>query len=309
MVMAVPLFFFMSGYLYFISIGNDNFSFATWKKKTHNRIKSLVIPYLVWNLLIMLLFGVVQAITGNSETMQRDGYKLIADYQFIDYLKAVWAIDSTGLPMDGPLWFVRDLMVTAIVFSYPIWLLMKKTGVWGLMLIWIAWQFVGVHLPGFSMACIFYFSWGALCAINNFDLFTNVSKKRSWQFGACIITCLAVYSVLSSIDSRLAGTFRQLYIYITILLVFGWLAPYIKEEKIKPVAMLGNASFFIYAMHKPVQVIFRRYSFAIFNPTSELELSLLAIFIPMIVIGICLFAFYVVKNYMPCLKFLNGFRL
>jgi len=310
MTWVVALFFFMSGYLYFVNIGEQKFSFAIWKNKSCNRVKSLVIPYILWNLLVLALFAAAQSLTGNAGTIQKDGYKLIADYQFIDFLKAIWALDSTGFPIDGPLWFVRDLMITSIFLSYPIWWIVKRTGVCGLLTIFFAWHLDLVELvPGISFSCVFYFSVGAFCAINNFDLFSNVSKKTSHQMGATIILSLAVYSILAALHSENASLYRQVFTNITILLIFGWLASYIRERKVKAIAFLGNASFFIFAMHKPLQVIVRRYSFAILHPASEIELSLMAIIVPAIVITLCLLAFYIVRHYMPYLKCLNGFRI
>ncbi len=69
MVAAVPLFFFMSGYLYFVGSADKGFTFQAWKKKSWNRVKSLVVPYIAWNLLILALFAGVQYLTGNSPTM------------------------------------------------------------------------------------------------------------------------------------------------------------------------------------------------------------------------------------------------
>lgn len=307
---VVPLFFFISGYLYFVNIGNASFGLSAWKKKTHNRLKSQLIPYVAWNLLVLILFAVVQSLTGNSDTMQKDGYKQIASYELADYLKSMWAMDSTGMPIDGPLWFVRDLIVTSIVFSYPIWYLLKKAGVFGLFLIWCVWQLVGSGVPGVSLPCIFYFSWGALCGMKNFDLFTAVSRKTKHLLGLTILTSLLVFFIVDMVHwEPKSDLFNQVYIYVTVLFVFGWLSLYIADGKLKPIAFLGNASFFIYAMHKPVQVIVRRVAFAVFHPTSEVMLSAMVVLIPAVVIGVCLAAFYIVKNYIPQLKFLNGYRL
>ena len=119
---AVPLFFFISGYLYFNNIplrGENSYSFSVWKQKSKNRVRSLLIPYLSWNLLVLLLFFIGQQIVGNSDALSKDGYKLVADYSVIDYLKAFYAIDSTGMPVDGPLWFIRDLFIVSIIITPP----------------------------------------------------------------------------------------------------------------------------------------------------------------------------------------------
>lgn len=122
---AVPLFFFISGYLYFNKLdlhGDSSYDFGVWKRKTRGRLKSLLIPYLSWNLLVLLLYFIAQQLTGDSTIMAKDGYKLIADYNLLDYGKAFFAIDSTGMPIDGPLWFIRDLFIVSVFITPPfIW--------------------------------------------------------------------------------------------------------------------------------------------------------------------------------------------
>ena len=49
---AMPVFFIMSGYLFFANVGKWNL--ATYKKKTLRRVKTLLIPYLIWNLLMAI---------------------------------------------------------------------------------------------------------------------------------------------------------------------------------------------------------------------------------------------------------------
>lgn len=305
---AVPLFFFMSGYLYFVGAADKGFGFLAWKKKSWNRVKSLIVPYIAWNLIILALYAVVQHLTENSSVMSKEGYKLIADYQFIDYLKALWAFDHSGAPMDGPLWFVRNLIVISIVFTFPLYYCLKYAGIISLIALFLGSRY-DLHFANISLVSIFYFALGALGAIKNFDLFTNVSERTSKLFGFAILGTLILKIVFCVLDSPIKPYFNSLYIYTTIALIFGFLAPYIKKGVLKPLPTLASASFFIYAMHKPVQVIFRRCSFAVLHPQSEALLCALNILIPAIVILLCLLMFYIIKRYMTWLKFLNGFRL
>ena len=156
---------------------------------------------------------------------------------------------------------------------------------------------------------IFCFALGGFCAIKNFDLFTNVSERTSKLFGFVIFGTLILKIVFCVLDSPIEPYFNSLYIYTTIALIFGFLAPYIENGILKPMPTLASASFFIYAMHKPVLVIFRRCSFAVLHPQSEALLCVLNVLLPAIVILICLLTFYIIKRYIPWLKFLNGFRV
>ena len=44
---AVPMFFFISGYLFFLCKGE--FTFDVWKSKIKRRVVTLHVPYLLWN--------------------------------------------------------------------------------------------------------------------------------------------------------------------------------------------------------------------------------------------------------------------
>ena len=53
----VPLFMMISGYLYFNKCNlSEGFGREVYINKTRSRIKSLLIPYLIWNLLVFLFF-------------------------------------------------------------------------------------------------------------------------------------------------------------------------------------------------------------------------------------------------------------
>ena len=82
-----------------------------------------------------------------------------------------------------------------------------------------------------------------------------------------------------------------------------------KKDIIRIPAMLSTASFFIFAFHKPMQVIVRRLFFATIHPTEEWLLTLAVFLIPAVVILISLGLFYVMRKYFPFMKFLNGFRV
>lgn len=47
--LAVPTFFFMSGYLFFI--GKEEYNFNIYISKLKKKITTLVIPYIIWNLI------------------------------------------------------------------------------------------------------------------------------------------------------------------------------------------------------------------------------------------------------------------
>ena len=109
--LASPLFFLMSGYLF---VASDNgFTWRTFSEKCQRRLKTWLIPYLLWNTLFLLFYGLVglvlPSILGEIPPLQ--------EMTLTDILKAYCCIRGEGFnsgPIDWPLWFLRDLMVIAL---------------------------------------------------------------------------------------------------------------------------------------------------------------------------------------------------
>ncbi|MBQ3945541.1 MAG: acyltransferase family protein, partial [Alphaproteobacteria bacterium] len=108
---GVPSFFFISGFLFF-------YSSKTYSRKLRSRVRTLLIPYLFWNGLILLayyLFGLI------GHPLLVEG-KSVADYYFVDFLRAFidrgsWN-SGNGVPMLCPYWYIRNLMVLSIMSPF-----------------------------------------------------------------------------------------------------------------------------------------------------------------------------------------------
>ena len=109
--LASPLFFLISGYLF---VASDNgFSWQIFTVKCRRRLKTWMVPYLLWNTIFLLFYGLVgmvlPAVLGDVPPLH--------EMTLTDILKAYWCIRGEGFnsgPIDGPLWFLRDLMVIAL---------------------------------------------------------------------------------------------------------------------------------------------------------------------------------------------------
>ena len=72
---AVPLFFFISGYLFFIKL--KSFNLMAYKQSIGKRIFSLVIPYIFWNLFVIFVFFIVEIVAPQYLSGK---YKLISQW-------------------------------------------------------------------------------------------------------------------------------------------------------------------------------------------------------------------------------------
>lgn len=118
---AVPLFFFISGFLFFYKV--DTFTLHTYFSKLKKRFRSLLIPYIFWNLIILLGLWSLQTLFPSLFNREQ----LIREYGICDWLRCFWNGPVENVPINTALWFVRDLMVMCCL-SPIIWILVKKRG-------------------------------------------------------------------------------------------------------------------------------------------------------------------------------------
>ncbi|ULT28913.1 hypothetical protein KUH03_17295 [Sphingobacterium sp. E70] len=131
-------------------------------EKIKNRIRSLLVPYIFWNLLIILFLMLAQTFLSGSLVSGRN--KLITDYSLLDWLWSFWDTSQVNphmkktLPINSPFWFIRDLMVV-IVFSPIVYILIKKLKAYAVIILGLLWFFNPFfYLPGLSIVSFFFFT-------------------------------------------------------------------------------------------------------------------------------------------------------
>lgn len=109
---AVPIFFFISGYLYF----NDFNSLNDYAKKVKKRVRTIVVPYFIWSFLNWLYFAVITHIPVMSARMNMKPVKLDLINMILDIVMSNYA----------PLWFLRILFCLCILGIVLNWVLNYK---------------------------------------------------------------------------------------------------------------------------------------------------------------------------------------
>ena len=167
---CVPLFFFISGFLFFY---NSYFTKEVYFHKIRSRIRSLFIPYLIWNFVafVILLIQVHPKVI--------HFFPLLKDYRvdIISFLSSFWVtnlpveMSGNANPINTPLWFIRDLMVL-VLMSQVIWWLVKNLKMGLIVILAFVWFFsLGKHI-GFPLLChqsLFFFPLGAYFGIFKLD--------------------------------------------------------------------------------------------------------------------------------------------
>lgn len=282
---SVPLFFFFSGFLFF----KDSFSLATYFSKMKKRVKTILIPYILWNLIVFGILLVSQEVSGTSELTRRIDAP-------IDFLNIFWAYRS-GYPMCAQFWFLRDLMMMFLM-SPIFYIAIKYIRGWFIAILLTCWTFdLRIDITGFSLQAITFFGIGAYFGITKINF--AIASMQNFKFTTALYFCLGC-SMFFFDGSRYVAYIHSMTILAGIFAILGLTTFFIKERKWRMNLFLVEASFFIYAYHQVFLGMLTKHTLPFFIKNHmEFGMVLSYIICPMITIGMGLVLLVAMKNYMP----------
>lgn len=131
---AVPLFFILSGAVFF-----RDYLPTKYKDKVKGRIRTLAVPYLLWNILFTI-FNIVTSYSFISNYFKAREKFVISPYNIIM---------SVFLYRSGPFWFIFCLMIFVIISPIIYAVLQNKyVGIISILIIVIL-DYFGIGLPEF----------------------------------------------------------------------------------------------------------------------------------------------------------------
>lgn len=245
---AVPLFYMISGYLFYL---NTPKGIHTIFNKIKKRISSLLLPY-IFSSIFFIAFGVFVAITPGTSQFMNSTVLPLFDNDSLYIIKATfWGINGSS-PIAFHLWFLRDLLI--LVLLSPIWYYLFKY----LKVYWIIVIFVLTFykISFFPIIALFWFSLGGAFvnlkftrlknkSLSNFlvlflfiGFFQIMFPSSIWYYVHIPITFLGIISFWVIYDIVLPQNFTlSNYKYLTIACSF---------------------TFFIYLYHEPTLNIVRK---------------------------------------------------
>lgn len=248
---SVPMFFLISGYLFFL---NSRFSATVYLQKMKSRFKSLFIPYVAWNTLAVIIAAAMAYISiRHGFDIQPPEWSVSTVLQcFWDRAKGPFpdmnSVEAT--PADIPLWFVKVLIILAI--STPIiYLLIRKMGIIFpiiLGMVWLAVEHSEYPNTWEWITGAFFFSWGAwisICKKDISDIFTK--HRRVWLIIFPLLSILAL--ILNFSSHELYLPLKRINILLSVPFIYNLSIIAIERFHAKENRFLGNAAFFIYAGH------------------------------------------------------------
>ena len=190
---CVPLFFVLSGFLYFRNVPKNPDVEFFWKK-TRSRVFTLLIPYLIANVIAFVCYWLAQ----------RFAPGMMSGYFGDDWRNPLF-IFWTG-PVNMSLWFIRDLIIACLVAPL-IWILVRYTRIWGVLAMGAVWIWIGgspLYNVWFTIG-----AWAAVCqGENTCRLLGKVDCRVPAQAAAwCFFVYLYHYIPIISIKKLLGVVF------------------------------------------------------------------------------------------------------
>ena len=210
---AMPTFFVMSGYLFFANV--EKFNKEIYQQKLWRRIKTLLIPYIIWNLLMAAKLKVFS-------------------------LSIFWT------PANMPLWFLRDLMIVSLLTPI-IYIGVRKLGYW-LFVLLLPIYLTGIWAiqPGLNPYAICFFTLGAFLSIREMNLIDTCLKLEKSAYTLTIVLALVmILSYPSVAYSLLLLCFRVVSVMAAFCLAYRIFS---RTDKRIPKTVC-DASYFIFLAH------------------------------------------------------------
>ncbi len=254
---AVPTFYLISGYLFFINF--QKWSWEGYKKKLNSRVKTLLVPYLLWNavpflLTVLAMLAAVaikgKPIEGVESFIAENNWHIFYDCNEWGTSRINWLgehLRMTG-PYDSPLWFLRDLIVVTMMTPI-IYYAIKKLGLFIISILFVAYiSRIWTLLPGFHITAFFFFSTGAYFALNKMNIIQFADKYRLLFIPFCIILLVAS-TIYDGANTFIGQNIYLLFICTGVFTAFYVASKCIIKYNVRPNKMLVSSCFFIYAIH------------------------------------------------------------
>lgn len=285
---AVPMFFFISGYLFFYGI--KKFHLSIFIDKLKRRVHSLLIPYILWNIIFLLFVCLVGLLFPNLLTYK----KTIFQMNLEEILYTFWE-PSQGLL---PLWFLRDLMIINLFTPIIYCILRHKYSRW-ILLFFVTCYLVPsefYYCPGIGFRTSFPFIFGAWFSINKKDFIVEFRKSK-WYFAPITIVLLIINLIIWY--NHIVFPILERLLTLSLIIVSPLIISLgLSKKKIKINPFLSETSFFIFVFHMFIIHIPLKLWGYIF-PINGFSAILALILIPFIVSYTCMFVYIVLKKILP----------
>ena len=285
---AVPFFFTISGYLFFIKIKDG---FMSVLIKIRKRITTLFIPYIICNVWFVLVYMLLHFTPAVSPFVNNDLFGNLLNKDLWSILSALF-VDPAGFH----LWFLRDLIL--VVLCTPVMYFLMK------------------YIPCITILILFLISlwqqsvYGFLFALTWFTAggyFAMTKKRLQWKeyrysriIGVICLCCLIVDSVCRAANIDLH------FVYYFVAQISGmvgiWLLyDHVVNKDLSQMKLLNIAcryTFFIYLFHEPILNILKKLPPVIFGQSAQVYLICYLV-VPWMMIALAIVVGFCLNRFIP----------
>lgn len=221
---AVPMFYAISGYLFFYGIRNG---ITDVFKKMRKRVRTLLIPFVIAALYYPAFFMLMEFVPGASAHINSDSYiEKLASMPIGDIFLSLFYDSGDGRPWAFHLWFLRDL-IFLIALMPGLYYLRKYTSLWSIVIILV----LHITFPDYSLLYAMYWfvagsfvmdktqklpQWSifmlfalfiAMATYHQFNAH-HFNEYESWKYFIFLETSFGVCSIWSMYDILVSKVFR-----------------------------------------------------------------------------------------------------
>lgn len=284
--LAVPIFFLISGF--FMAYHNDG-SIQTYISKIKSRVKSLLVPYLIFS----IIWVAISMFTGQIEISNVMDFIL---YIFIS-------------PIPFQFWFLQHLMIL-VLLSVLLYKLIKRFGILSMTIMGIIYMFDNDLRTGFGGSLFYYgmgMSW-CLC-INSLTEGALIHKNLFISaFTILFIACILARLFEFDVEYTLYCIANKVMIFCGVCWLMWWIlfdkSPF---NTPKWMAISSGTSFLIFCLHEPLLSFLKSMYLHIFS--AQYEIFVGYFILPTVAILLCLTVDHIVKRAnLKLYKILTGGR-
>lgn len=288
---AVPLFFLISAFLFF---KERELTKDIYFSKIKSRIKTLFIPFILWNTIILVFLYSAQSIPALANFFSQRRWAT-PGLNIWDISNALFGI--TRDPILFQFWFLRDLIIF-VIFSPLIWIITRKIPYLSAIIILILYF---LPIQDKRLDGLLFFFLGSLCAYLQINF--NIILKYKLQIGTITILLLILDALFLTFFNNNIYFIKLYPVFlihrITILSSIAALWVFlsiINKEFSDVLSRFAIFSFFIYAIHEPTSNIIRKILYSIHPPKGDFELIAYYLITPVATITTCILVALVLKK-------------
>lgn len=263
---AVPVFFIMSGYLFFANV--EKWSLNVYKSKIIRRIKTLLIPYLIWNLLMAV-------------KLKTFSWSIIWVFWYPAGIQTDWLGQEQWMtaPANMPLWFLRDLIVVSLLTPI-IYILVRKFGSWLMALLTILYlSGICAFIPGISAYAVYFFTFGAFFSIRKMNL---IESARRLEWPAYTLSVILAVAMMLAYSTQVFSSLMLCFRLVGAVAVFCLASRILSSTSKRLPSIVCDSAYFIYLSHYVFFFSFIDTMFFVLFGTSISALSLHYLLAPLL---------------------------